>query len=205
MAARDELVLRNRPFVLSVARHYSCGCTDDDLIQAGYLGLIHGAQVYDPDSHPGVRFLTIAGHYVLKEVREYLYSRQLVRQPAYLRSSSLPQPSTAAGQRKRAQILTCKQAAGRRVDYLGTTSWLSHSSIDPRDVNRRNEDVEYLNAALARLTTFQADVLTRRFGISGGAPQTARTIGAAHGLTKQRIYQVEKLAKMRLREAMCGE
>ena len=84
LAARDELVQRNRFFALQFANSYRrrCRCRSQaDLDQAALLGLIEGANAFDPDRHPGRKFITIARYYVQMEILAYLYSRPLIRIP----------------------------------------------------------------------------------------------------------------------------
>jgi RNA polymerase primary sigma factor len=57
-----------------------------------------------------------------------------------------------------------------------------------------------LESALATLTERDAMVLSARFGLDGGQEQTLEAIGAALGLTRERIRQIEAAAMSRLAE-----
>ena len=83
LVARDELVRRHRPFAVYLARSYGrrCHCREDDLFQAALLGLIRGADSWNPDNRPGKRFITFARYYVRLEILAYLYDRPLIRIP----------------------------------------------------------------------------------------------------------------------------
>ncbi|MBR6570578.1 MAG: sigma-70 family RNA polymerase sigma factor [Clostridia bacterium] len=50
-AARQELIERNMRLIVHVARKYKVpGCTFDDLISIGAIGLIKAVRSYDPDA-----------------------------------------------------------------------------------------------------------------------------------------------------------
>ena len=53
----------------------------------------------------------------------------------------------------------------------------------------------------AALTTRELAVLTRRYGLDGGEPQTLARIGAALGVTRERVRQIERLALDTVRQS----
>src|SRR5208283_5527466 len=108
LAARNELVERNLGYVLYRVSRYRAVCRDDDLLQAGCVGLIEAANVFDPNAHPGKRFLAIAQHYVQKEMVKYLYSRTLVRIPVAMRR---PEGGPRTTERRRENRRCCNAAA----------------------------------------------------------------------------------------------
>ncbi|MCU0114876.1 sigma-70 family RNA polymerase sigma factor [Curtobacterium poinsettiae] len=58
---------------------------------------------------------------------------------------------------------------------------------------------------LSRLSSREAYVLSRRFGISGSAVQTLDRIGEDLGVTRERIRQIEAKALKRLREKLANQ
>jgi RNA polymerase sigma factor (sigma-70 family) len=216
VAARNELVQRNRGFVLSQMRRYSRICTDDDLLQAGYVGLMEGANVFDPDSHPGMRFLTIAAHYVLMEMRNYLYSRQLVRVPQHLRHGTLKPAVLPKCQRRRQWMEIAIVNAGHKVKYFeqrepsddDRENWRVPSPVDPRQEpagaeTDDNDSLQRLRAAMSALTEIEADVIRRRFGFTDdclGRKQTYRSLSRLFGLSHTQIQNIERRALCLLRE-----
>ena len=82
---------RNRRLALYLANSYQrrCRCRDSDLSQAALLGLIRGANAYDPDRHPGKTFAAIARYYVRLEILDYLYGRPLIRIPHSARPTEI--------------------------------------------------------------------------------------------------------------------
>lgn len=73
-SALDALIEQNMAFIRhvanSLANQYHRLLLADDLVQEGALGLMKAAELYDP-AH-GTQFLTYAGYWVRKYIRDYL-------------------------------------------------------------------------------------------------------------------------------------
>jgi len=71
------------------------------------------------------------------------------------------------------------------------------SILDQIINNQKTEEVLRLNAVeivsnlFNQLSKREKDVLTRRFGLHGNGKETLESVGAAHGLTRERIRQIE--------------
>lgn len=215
LAARDELVQRNRFFALQFANSYRrrCRCRSQaDLDQAALLGLIEGANAFDPDRHPGRKFITIARYYVQMEILAYLYSRPLIRIPHSARPSELARRPvtgdvTPKWKEHRAWTEICAARAGKVVQ--GHDDELDHP--DPSQCRRDQdiddshaENLEQLRLGLEALPTWHAEVIHRRFGLGGRPRQSARTIARETGVSRQTVFNVQKLALRQLRAAMTG-
>lgn len=83
-AARDALVLQFRPLVQKQARQFfSQNVPLEDLVQEGFLGLMHGIDQYDPTR--GVKLITYATHHIDGHLRHFLRDRtQIIKEPAWL-------------------------------------------------------------------------------------------------------------------------
>jgi len=206
LAARNELVLRNRSYLLNRMRRYSAVCKHDDLLQAGYVGLVEAANIFDPDAHPGTRFLAIAKHYVHMEMTLYLYSRQLVRIPLSMRRPEGGPRTGPVRQRNRQWSVACAAVASRPTLHLGQSGIAGGSQVrllaDPcQDEHSRAETVEMVTAALDRLPLLHKDLLRRRFGI--GVPrQTVRSIAREFGTSHQTVFNIQRHAMAELRAAI---
>ncbi len=83
-AARDALVLQFRPLVQKQARQFFTSAVPlEDLVQEGFLGLMHGIDQYDPAR--GVKLITYATHHIDGHLRHFLRDRtQIIKEPAWL-------------------------------------------------------------------------------------------------------------------------
>ena len=103
-AARQALVLQFRPLVQKQARQFlSPAIPLEDLIQEGFLGLIHGIDQYDPTR--GVKLITYATHHIDGHLRHFLRDRtQIIKEPAWLQEMA---------QKVRREAETLTQEMGR--------------------------------------------------------------------------------------------
>src|SRR5579863_7164940 len=82
--AREALVAQFRPLVEKLSRRFlPSGVPVEDLVQEGYLGLLHAIDHFDPSKN--VKFITYATHCVGGQLRHYLRDRgQIIKEPAWL-------------------------------------------------------------------------------------------------------------------------
>jgi RNA polymerase sigma factor (sigma-70 family) len=88
-AARESLVLQFRPLVQKQARQFMTQNVPlEDLIQEGFLGLMHGIDQYDPTR--GVKLITYTTHHIDGHLRHFLRDRtQIIKEPAWLQEIAL--------------------------------------------------------------------------------------------------------------------
>ena len=106
-AARDALVLQFRPLVQKQARQFFNGSVPlEDLVQEGFLGLMHGIDQYDPGR--GVKLITYATHHIDGHLRHFLRDRtQIIKEPAWLQEMA---------QKVRRETETLSQELGREPE-----------------------------------------------------------------------------------------
>jgi len=201
LTARNELVDRNRPYVLSRARRYSAVCRDDDLVQSGYLGLIEAANRFDPDAYPGTRFINIASDYVHKYMVQYLYDRNIVRIPASQRLRERHPPTTQSNRRKREWAVHCATTALKRTHSLDLGPFIDVQESDDATPDLSDDIDELRKAIMLTLTPIEAEVIRSRFGIDG-VRKTLKTLGIQFGYTKANISLIEHRAIGKLREKL---
>lgn len=73
-----------------------------------------------------------------------------------------------------------------------------HSSDDAVS---RIENAEQVRIIVAKLSAREGDLLAMRYGLRGGSPMTFAEVGAAVGVSKQRVQQLEAVAIDKAREA----
>ena len=83
-AARDALVMQFRPLVQKQARQFFTSSVPlEDLVQEGFLGLMHGIDRYNPEH--GTKLITYATHHIDGHLRHFLRDRtQIIKEPAWL-------------------------------------------------------------------------------------------------------------------------
>ena len=103
-AAREALVLQFRPLVQKQARQFFTSSVPlEDLVQEGFLGLMHGIDQYDPTR--GVKLITYVTHHIDGHLRHYLRDRsQIIKEPAWLQEMA---------QKVRREAETLTQELGR--------------------------------------------------------------------------------------------
>jgi len=208
LAARNELVERNRRFARSLAHGYArrCRCYDDDLYQAANLGLVRGANAFDPQAYPNTKFSAIARHYIRAELLSYLYGRQLVRVPHNMRPGEIKnhplETTKPRWKATREWAIQCAARASSRVQQHEDEEQIVDRSQPWSELeSSRAETVEMVEAALDRLPPLHEDIVRRRFGI--GVPrQTARAIAQEYGTSRESVYNLQRRALTELREAI---
>lgn len=103
-AARDALVLQFRPLVQKQARKFFTSAVPlEDLVQEGFLGLMHGIDQYDPVHE--TKLITYATHHIDGHLRHFLRDRtQIIKEPAWLQEMA---------QKVRRETETLTQTLGR--------------------------------------------------------------------------------------------
>ena len=188
--AREELITRNLPFVVAVAKRYlGRGARLDDLVQEGNLGLLRAVEKFD--TKKGTRFSTYSVWWIRAYIQKYLREvHSAVRggedgHRAWLRDVSLDMPVDEEGD------LTGLD----RLEDEGPTpeETVIRSSIDSRLRER-------LERYRKRIGPLGWDILEERLGAD--EPQTLEAIGKRWGLSRERVRQVELQPKRFLQRAL---
>lgn len=203
---RDALVLSNLRFVVKIAAGYcGRGLSLEDLINEGNLGLIQAAQRFDPAR--GVKFITYAAYWIRKALCQALSQQSSpVRLPRYqlLKSrrrkeekgpdkgidrpplvvTSLDEPASPGGE-------------GTQADFLS-----DDSVEDPEEAAVRLDLLSKVGALLDLLDEREKAVIVGRFGLSGSEGRTLKQVGEAFGLSRERIRQIEREVRWKLRDRL---
>jgi RNA polymerase primary sigma factor len=179
MAARDELVRHNLPFVITIAKKYmGQGARLDDLVQVGNLGLLKATENFDPEK--GNRFVTYAVWWIRAYVSRFRKdNRSEVR----------------GGEKDRVSMRdVCLDAPVGEED--GEVSQLerligSAPGADERyQANEQNVVVhDALLAVKKRLGDLGWDILQER--LTQDEPKTLEELGQRWGVSRERVRQVE--------------
>jgi RNA polymerase primary sigma factor len=181
--ARNELVERN----IGLAGQYAGRCLGrgvdrDDLAQEANLGLIRAAETHDPDKG---RFTTYATWWIRRYVLEALKRRHVVHVPDYVQRVMA---ETEPGIRQFQESLDPGKAFSETV--------IDHR---PTETPQGLEEQNAIDKAMEILTARERSILSGRFGLDR-EPMTLRELGYQHGITHERVRQIQEKSFIKLRE-----
>ena len=224
-AAKERMITSNLRLVVSIARRYQTqGITLGDLIQEGVIGLIRATEKFD--WRRGFKFSTYATWWIRQAVQRGVANKsrtiripvhvvereQKVARTARELSAKLgyePSDEQIAKQAKLplSQVLEVRNAArsvastDAPIGADGDSSFgdlfaaAGPTTEDEVDSTIRGDAVR---RAVAKLPERQRDVISLRFGLTGGEPTSLEQIGKQLGITRERVRQIEADALRRL-------
>ena len=179
-AARQKLIEHNMRLIVHIARKYKVpGCTFDDLISIGAIGLIKAVRSYDMDA--GTSLSTYAARCIENEILMSL--RQSRKQQADI---SLNEP---LGTDSDGNAVTF-------ADLLGTDPDLVEDEV------RRRITLRAVREALPLLPEREKLVLSMRYGLTDGVMHPQHEIAKLLGISRSYVSRVEKHGIELLREAL---
>lgn len=228
--ARDQMAQANLRLVISVAKNFrNRGLPLEDLVNEGNVGLMNAIDRFDPDMgsrfstyagywidqairravqmsqqmiHIPSYLMEQIGHMrlALRELEEQLHRPPTINELAAHMSIS----ARKAGAITQA-IRACACPTQAMTSDDGTSIIESLPDVDaptPHEAVFNESDADFVGNLLSRITDREAQVLKMRYGLSNrtGKPMTLKEIGAAVGLTRERVRQIEKEAKRKLEE-----
>ncbi|MFO0759992.1 MAG: sigma-70 family RNA polymerase sigma factor [Byssovorax sp.] len=227
--AGQELVEACLPFVMTVAFEYRrWGLPMEDIIQEGNVGLLKAAERFDPDR--GCRLATYAAYWIRAEIREYvargyrmvrlgsskserralrIYRKTHERDPEVLAKQSGLSTERAT---ELLPLLMTRDVSLERSPEEGAApvDRLAASGPSPEDEACQADERAHLQTALrqvvSELSPRERKIVRQRWLTDD--PKTLEQLGAAFGVSKERVRQLEERAKKRMRsrlEELVGE
>ena len=230
--AVQEMVRRNLKYVVTVANKYrGFGMSLQDLIEEGNIGLIQAAKRFDVSRN--VKFITYAVWWIKQAIMHSLAEQSgTVKLPVkqagkVTRFNKKSQEMCQDMEREPTQSEVAK-SLGYNDDEINSImrAYRTHLSLDtplkndkhtpyldllesenliPYDDQIMRESLnEKVDQMLEDLSEREATILKMRFGFSGEV-KTLEEIGQKIGLSRERVRQIEKRAKERLKSKLQNE
>jgi RNA polymerase sigma factor (sigma-70 family) len=226
--AKDVFIRSNLRLVVAVARRYPrSGLPLLDLIQEGNAGLVRAVEKFDYAK--GFKFSTYATWWIRQAItRSIADQSRTIRLPVHLveelgRIRRVQREFNRENGRdpEHAEVAKELDSTSERVtdvlDWARDPVSLNMSVDDEGDTQfgdlledtsavspeqsvmtlLRSEELEDL---ISRLDQRTASIIKMRYGIEDGRERTLTEVGKEHGLTRERIRQIEKHALMELKK-----
>ncbi len=227
--AVSALARANLRLVVRVARGYqNRGLALEDLIAEGNLGLLQAVQRFE--WRRGYQFSTYASWWIRQAVVRALADKgRIIRLPVHV-GDELTRRNAAANQlvqemgeslnpmtldetlgtmtaRSNAAhqasqpMISLDSTIGERGDTsIGDLVSDSSSTLPEYEVERRVAADELRKVMLRELTARERQVVSMRFGLDSGVPETLAAVGRTLGVTRERTRQIEETALLKLRK-----
>ncbi|GAA3996909.1 sigma-70 family RNA polymerase sigma factor [Streptomyces marokkonensis] len=226
--AKDVFIRSNLRLVVAVARRYPrSGLPLLDLIQEGNAGLVRAVEKFD--YRKGFKFSTYATWWIRQAItRSIADQSRTIRLPVHLveelgrirrvqrefnrEHGREPEPAEIAAElgskpERVTDVLDWARdpvSLNMAVDDEGETQFgdllEDTSAVSPEQSVMTLLRSEELDDLIGRLDSRTASIIKMRYGIDDGRERTLTEVGKEHGLTRERIRQIEKHALLELKK-----
>jgi RNA polymerase primary sigma factor len=229
--AVEELVHANLRLVIHIAKSYQpFGVPVLDLISEGNIGLYMAALRFNPVEFEA-KFSTYASWWVRQRIQRHITNVSgAMRVPVHvwdkLRKIKKFMGEYVSENHEFPSHEEISFATGFKVEHVkkylatmvepvslnaslsedGDTTFESvvedQNAVDPHDNTMENEENKTLKTIINELDERSREVILRRYGLNGSAPETLEQVATTYGVTRERIRQIEAKAIKRMRFLM---
>ena len=179
LEARNILVEHNLRLVAHIIKkYYTQSAEQEDLISIGTIGLIKAVDTFRPERK--IRLATYASRCVENEVLMYFRSRKKLQ-------GEMSLSDTIDGDDAGSALCL--------MDVVGSDDTMLSDMAD-----REEQHIRHLVDTC--LTDREAEVIRRRYGLTGDLPQTQRQVAAAFSISRSYVSRIEKRALSKLEAAL---
>jgi len=226
-AAREQMIKANLRLVVKIARDYEgCGVPLLDLINEGNIGLMKAVERFDPDR--GAKLSTYGAWWIKQAIRRALSNQsKTIRLPVHVGDKVLrlyraavkleeelgrePSHEELAGELglTSARVAALRRTALAPVSLDAPISDEASKRLDEIVGDEKSETpyaqleekttLAMLREMLAALPEREQTILRDRFGLDGESEKTLDEAGQRHGVTRERIRQLQNIALQKLR------
>jgi RNA polymerase primary sigma factor len=222
--AQSELIQSNLKLVVGIAhRYYGCVLTLEEMTFDGNQGLTTAAKRYDPIQFK-TRFSTYATFWIHESIQRAIRCSYIIRTPprramqfkrirechSFIEGKpdqdvDKIHEETGISKRQIVRILTNPRtvvslSASKCDDGdEGIEAVLDSGCENPAEALIREEERRLLQTVLSGLDSVSRDIICARFGITSEKIEMLDNLAAIHGVSRERIRQIEKQALKELR------
>ena len=180
LEARNILVEHNLRLVAHIIKkYYTQSAEQEDLISIGTIGLIKAVDTFRPERK--IRLATYASRCVENEVLMYFRSRKKLQ-------GEMSLSDTIDGDDAGSALCL--------MDVVGSDDTMLSDMADREEQQRIRHLVDTC------LTDREAEVIRRRYGLTGDLPQTQRQVATAFSISRSYVSRIEKRALSKLEAAL---
>ncbi|KAI4337535.1 hypothetical protein L6164_015939 [Bauhinia variegata] len=224
---RDELIRSTRSLVLYLARNYrGMGIAMEDLLQAGYVGVLQGAERFDCTR--GYRFSTYVQYWIRKSMSRMVtrYARgilipwslnravsQIQKARKALKSTAMKSPDdyeiakmTGLSLDKIRSASNCLRVVGSINQKVGDCLNVQYMQVMPdtsigcpEEAVMQQHKRKDIYDLLKGLNPRERQILTLRFGLNDHQRRSLEDIGRVLNVSKEWVRKIEKNALTKLR------